>query len=143
MIKVIATLLRNSPDNVHLYDIKCRFLDDMILLSSASRDNRRIILQMSVWQDYLLGLAYIYPSNDQQTEVTDRVFELLKILLHHAIKIEFGGWRVWIDTLSILHGRVNIDENALLFTDALFFLGNKGRLFSNSDKINGRYERWR
>ena len=109
MIKVIATLLRNSPDNVHLYEIKSRFLDDMILLSS-SRENRRIILQMSVWQDYLLGLAYVYPSNDQQIEVTDRVFELLKILLHHAIKFEFGGWRVWIDSLSILHGRVTKED---------------------------------
>ena len=61
---------------------------------------------MSVWQDYLLGLAYVYPSNEQQTEITDRVFELLKILLHHAVKFELGGWRVWIDTLAILHGRV-------------------------------------
>jgi hypothetical protein len=112
MIKVIATLLRNSPDNVHLYEIKSRFLDDMMLLSS-NRENRRIILQMSVWQDYLLGLAYVYPSNDQQIEVTDRVFELLKILLHHAIKFEFGGWRVWIDTLSILHGRVNYFLNRI------------------------------
>ena len=112
MIKVIATLLRNSPDNVHLYEIKSRFLDDMMLLSS-NRENRRIILQMSVWQDYLLGLAYVYPSNDQQIEVTDRVFELLKILLHHAIKFEFGGWRVWIDTLSILHGRVNCFLNRI------------------------------
>jgi hypothetical protein len=112
MIKVIATLLRNSPDNVHLYEIKSRFLDDMMLLSS-NRENRRIILQMSVWQDYLLGLAYVYPSNDQQIEVTDRVFELLKILLHHAIKFEFGGWRVWIDTLSILHGRVNYFLNQI------------------------------
>ncbi|CAF3766606.1 unnamed protein product [Rotaria sordida] len=110
MIKVIATLLRNSPDNIHLYDIKSRFLDDMILLSSASRENRRIILQISVWQEYLLGLAYVYPSNDQQIAVTDRVFELLKILLHHAIKFEFGGWRVWIDTLSILHGRITKED---------------------------------
>ncbi|CAF3634388.1 unnamed protein product [Adineta steineri] len=110
MIKVIATLLRNSPDNIYLYDIKSRFLDDMILLSCASRENRRIILQMSVWQEYLLGIAYIYPSNDRQVEVTDRVFELLKILLHHAIKFEFGGWRVWIDTLSILHGRVTKED---------------------------------
>jgi len=110
MIKVIATLLRNSPENIHVYDIKLRFLDDMILLSSASRENRRIILQMSVWQDYLLNLAYIYPSNDQQNEVTDRVFELLKILLHHAIKFEYGGWRVWIDTLSILHGRITKED---------------------------------
>ncbi|CAF1181559.1 unnamed protein product [Rotaria sp. Silwood1] len=110
MIKVIATLLRNSPDNIYLYDIKSRFLDDMILLSSASRENRRIILQISVWQEYLLGLAYVYPLNDQQIAVTDRIFELLKILLHHAIKFEFGGWRVWIDTLSILHGRVTKED---------------------------------
>ena len=61
---------------------------------------------MSVWQEYLLGLAYVYPTDDIQIEITDRVFGLLKILLHHAIKYEFGGWRVWIDTLSILHGRV-------------------------------------
>jgi neurobeachin len=74
-----------------------------------------IILQMSVWQDYLLSLAYVYPSNEQQTDITDRVFELLKILLHHAIKFEFGGWRVWIDTLSILHGRVNLPWNVLPF----------------------------
>ncbi|CAF5108045.1 unnamed protein product, partial [Rotaria sp. Silwood1] len=69
-----------------------------------------IILQISVWQEYLLGLAYVYPLNDQQIAVTDRIFELLKILLHHAIKFEFGGWRVWIDTLSILHGRVTKED---------------------------------
>ena len=68
----------------------------------------RIILQMSVWQDYLLSLAYVYPTSDIQTEITDRVFQLLKLLLYHAIKFEYGGWRVWIDTLSILHGRVTI-----------------------------------
>jgi hypothetical protein len=88
---------------------------------------------MSVWQEYLLGLAYIYPSNEQQTEITDRVFELLKILLHHAIKFEFGGWRVWIDTLSILHGRVNLEflfySNNYLF---YLFLGNKRRLLSKN-----------
>ncbi|CAF4961274.1 unnamed protein product [Rotaria sp. Silwood1] len=38
---VIATLLRNAADNIHLYDIKLRFLDDLILLASASRENRR------------------------------------------------------------------------------------------------------
>ena len=41
MIKVVATLLRNAPHNIHLYDVKFRFLDDMILLSSANRENRR------------------------------------------------------------------------------------------------------
>ncbi|CAF4931711.1 unnamed protein product [Rotaria sp. Silwood1] len=110
MIKVIATLLRNAADNIHLYDIKLRFLDDLILLASASRENRRTILQMSVWQDYLFGLAYVYPTHEIQFEITDRVFDLLKILLHHAIKYEYGGWRVWIDTLSILHGRITKED---------------------------------
>ena len=43
MIKVISTLLRNSPDNIHIYDIKYRFLDDLILLSSVSHENRRLV----------------------------------------------------------------------------------------------------
>ncbi|CAF3278946.1 unnamed protein product [Rotaria socialis] len=110
MIKVIATLLRHASDNIHQYDIKLRFLDDLILLASASRDNRRTILQMSVWQDYLFGLAYVYPTQEIQIEITDRVFDLLKLLLHHAIKFEYGGWRVWIDTLSILHGRITKED---------------------------------
>ncbi|CAF5068562.1 unnamed protein product, partial [Rotaria socialis] len=29
---------------------------------------------------------------------------------HHAIKFEYGGWRVWIDTLSILHGRITKED---------------------------------
>lgn len=132
MIKVVATLLRNSPDNIHLYDIKLRFLDDLILLASASRENRRIILQMSVWQDYLLGVAYVYPNSEIQTEITDRVFDLLKILLHHAIKYEYGGWRVWIDTLSILHGRVSGLMNALIAMHG-YVLGDTRRLLSKSE----------
>ncbi|CAF3819258.1 unnamed protein product [Rotaria sp. Silwood1] len=65
---------------------------------------------MSVWQDYLFSLAYVYPAQEIQFEITDRVFDLLKILLHHAIKYEYGGWHVWIDTLSILHGRITKED---------------------------------
>ena len=101
-----------------------------------------IILQMSVWQDYLLSLAYVYPSNEQQTEITDRVFELLKVLLHHAVKFEFGGWRVWIDTLSILHGRVNLPWDALQFQSwRVECLGNEGRLLSSNRENGGKHER--
>jgi hypothetical protein len=76
---------------------------------------------MSVWQEYLLGLAYVYPIDEIQTEITDRVFELLNILLHHAIKYEFGGWRVWIDTLSILHGRVQFKIKSIPFMIIFLF----------------------
>ena len=61
---------------------------------------------MSVWQEFLIGLAYVYPIDQDEIELTDLVFKTFKILLHHAIKYEYGGWRVWIDTLSILHSRV-------------------------------------
>ena len=33
---------------------------------------------------------------------------LFRMLLHHAIKYEYGGWRVWIDTLAILHSKVSL-----------------------------------
>lgn len=63
---------------------------------------------MSVWQDWLFSQAYIYPHNEEEQKITDMVMALFRMLLHHAIKYEFGGWRVWIDTLAILHSKVLI-----------------------------------
>ena len=68
---------------------------------------------MSVWQEFLIGLAYVYPISNEEIEITDLVFKLFKILLHHAVKFEYGGWRVWIDTLSILHSRVSKEDYQL------------------------------
>ena len=65
---------------------------------------------MSVWQEFLIGMAHVYPIDQEEIEITNLVFEVFKILLHHAIKFEYGGWRVWIDTLSILHSRVSKEE---------------------------------
>lgn len=66
----------------------------------------RTVLQMSVWQDWLFSMAYIYPRNDEEQNLTEMVMALFRMLLHHAIKYEYGGWRVWIDTLAILHSKV-------------------------------------
>ena len=66
----------------------------------------RILLQCSVWQDWMIGLAYIYPNNEEEKKITDMVYSLLRMLLHHAMKYEWGGWRVWVDTLSIIHSKV-------------------------------------
>ena len=35
-----------------------------------------------------------------------------RMLLHHAIKFEYGGWRVWVDTLAIVHSKV--DNNNII-----------------------------
>lgn len=99
---------------------------------------------MSVWQDYLLSLAYVYPTTDIQTEITDRVFQLLKILLHHAIKLEYGGWRVWIDTLSILHGRVRVGgTNRSLHLTRMPSAGDARRLLPEGEQAGREYERRR
>lgn len=68
---------------------------------------------MSVWQEFLIGLAFVYPIDQEEIEITELVFKLFKILLHHAVKYEYGGWRVWIDTLSILHSRVAKEDYQL------------------------------
>ena len=38
------------------------------------------------------------------------------MLLHHAIKFEYGGWRVWVDTLAIVHSKVSFEEFKLQFS---------------------------
>lgn len=70
---------------------------------------------MSVWQEWLFSLAYIYPRNHEEQKITDMVMALFRMLLHHAIKYEFGGWRVWIDTLAILHSKVSGHSHQINF----------------------------
>ncbi len=41
-----------------------------------------------------------------------------RMLLHHAIKYEYGGWRVWVDTLAIVHSKVSYEEFRLQFGPA-------------------------
>ena len=53
-------------------------------------------------------MAYIYPSNEEEKKITEMVLALFRMLLHHAMKFEYGGWRVWIDTLAILHSKVGV-----------------------------------
>ncbi|KAJ8028510.1 Neurobeachin [Holothuria leucospilota] len=111
MFHVIARLIRQSAPSLEAMDVRKLFLSDMILLFNNSRENRRILLQCSVWQDWMLGLAYIYPKTDEEKRITEMVYSVLKMLLHHAMKYEWGGWRVWVDTLSIIHSKVSFENH--------------------------------
>lgn len=53
-------------------------------------------------------MAYIHPKTLEEQKVSDMVYSLFRMLLHHAIKYEYGGWRVWVDTLAIVHSKVDI-----------------------------------
>uniref|UniRef100_A0A3Q2WJA8 Neurobeachin n=1 Tax=Haplochromis burtoni TaxID=8153 RepID=A0A3Q2WJA8_HAPBU len=107
ILKVIAALLKNSPPSQESMEVRRVFLSDMIKLFNNSRENRRSLLQCSVWQEWMLSLCFINPQNNEEQKITEMVYAIFRILLYHAIKYEWGGWRVWVDTLSITHSKVS------------------------------------
>uniref|UniRef100_A0A8C3IXV5 LPS responsive beige-like anchor protein n=1 Tax=Chrysemys picta bellii TaxID=8478 RepID=A0A8C3IXV5_CHRPI len=109
VLKVIATLLRNSPQCPEALEVRRAFLSDMIKLFNNSRENRRSLLQCSVWQEWMLSLCYFNPKNSEEQKITEMVYAIFRILLYHAVKYEWGGWRVWVDTLSITHSKVTFE----------------------------------
>ncbi|XP_038548624.1 LOW QUALITY PROTEIN: neurobeachin [Micropterus salmoides] len=111
ILKVVATLLKNSTPSTELMEVRRLFLSDMIKLFSNSRENRRCLLQCSVWQDWMFSLGYINPKNSDEQKITEMVYNIFRILLYHAIKHEWGGWRVWVDTLSIAHSKVTYEAH--------------------------------
>ncbi|KAK6295851.1 hypothetical protein J4Q44_G00335640 [Coregonus suidteri] len=111
ILKVVATLLKSSSPSVELMEVRRLFLSDMIKLFSNSRENRRCLLQCSVWQDWMFSLGYINPKNPEEQKMMEMVYNIFRILLYHAIKYEWGGWRVWVDTLSIAHSKVTYEAH--------------------------------
>ncbi|XP_040891904.1 lipopolysaccharide-responsive and beige-like anchor protein isoform X3 [Toxotes jaculatrix] len=111
ILKVIAALLKNSPPSPESMEVRRVFLSDMIKLFNNSRENRRSLLQCSVWQEWMLSLCFINPRNSEEQKITEMVYAIFRILLYHAIKYEWGGWRVWVDTLSITHSKVTFEQH--------------------------------
>uniref|UniRef100_A0A3P8U879 LPS responsive beige-like anchor protein n=1 Tax=Amphiprion percula TaxID=161767 RepID=A0A3P8U879_AMPPE len=109
ILKVIAAVLKNSPPSAESMEVRRVFLSDMIKLFNNSRENRRSLLQCSVWQEWMLSLCFINPRNNEEQKITEMVYAIFRILLYHAIKYEWGGWRVWVDTLSITHSKVRTE----------------------------------
>ena len=65
------------------------------------------IIHPYIQQEWLIALAYIHPRSTEEQKISDMVYSLFRMLLHHAIKYEYGGWRVWVDTLAIVHSKVS------------------------------------
>uniref|UniRef100_A0A8C5P734 LPS responsive beige-like anchor protein n=1 Tax=Leptobrachium leishanense TaxID=445787 RepID=A0A8C5P734_9ANUR len=111
ILKVIAILLRNSPQCPETMEVRRMFLSDMIKLFNNSRDNRRSLLQCSVWQEWMLSICFFNPKDSEELKITEMVYAIFRILLYHAIKYEWGGWRVWVDTISITHSKVTFETH--------------------------------
>lgn len=63
----------------------------------------------------MFSLGYINPKNSEEQKITEMVYNIFRILLYHAIKYEWGGWRVWVDTLSIAHSKVRVSFETSVF----------------------------
>ncbi|KAK7166378.1 hypothetical protein R3I93_006216 [Phoxinus phoxinus] len=140
ILKVIAALLKNAPQGAESMEVRRIFLSDMIKLFNNSRENRRSLLQCSVWQEWMLSLCFINPKNSEEQKITEMVYAIFRILLYHAIKYEWGGWRVWVDTLSITHSKVTFEQHkdnlARLFLEYQR-LGSEGGSESGIRTISG------
>ena len=62
---------------------------------------------------------------------------LPRMLLHHAIKYEYGGWRVWVDTLAIVHSKVSFEEFKLQFS-AMYEQYERRRADTLTDPVERR-----
>lgn len=78
ILKVVATLIRQSKQTDQLLEVKKLFLSDMTLLCNNNRENRRTVLQMSVWQEWLIAMAYIHPKNGEEQKISDMVYSLFR-----------------------------------------------------------------
>lgn len=58
----------------------------------------------------MFSLGYINPKNSEEQKIAEMVYNIFRILLYHAVKYEWGGWRVWVDTLSIAHSKVRTSD---------------------------------
>lgn len=66
----------------------------------------------------MFSLGYINPKNSEEQKMTEMMYNIFRILLYHAIKYEWGGWRVWVDTLSIAHSKVSAAQKRETLTSA-------------------------
>merc|ERR1712098_535279 len=75
--------------------------------------------------------------NEEESKISDMVFSLFRMLLHHAIKYEYGGWRVWVDTLAIVHSKVSFEEFKLQFS-AMYEQYERRRADTLTDPVERR-----
>lgn len=76
----------------------------MTLLCNNNRENRRTVLQMSVWQEWLIAMAYIHPKNSEEQKISDMVYSLFRwvsvaILIkdfHFLIKTDMSTSLSWV-----------------------------------------------
>ncbi len=100
ILKVVASLIRQSKSSPDLEEVKKLFLSDMTLLCNNNRymtlSNATLTLSNAMFiaektderyykclsgEEWLISLAYIHPKNAEEAKISDMVFALFRMLL--------------------------------------------------------------
>ncbi|OAF67284.1 hypothetical protein A3Q56_04940 [Intoshia linei] len=114
IIITIISCIGKSEHCSELLDVVIIFLEDLYRLVVKSGINRRLILQLTVWQNWVYSLSFLRPSCDKENKINELIVDIIIVLLHHALKYENCGWRVWVDTISIIHSIDSYNEFKLM-----------------------------
>ena len=89
ILKVCATLIRQSKSSDALLEVKKLFLSDMTLLCNNNRDNRRTVLQMSVWQVRFLAATSSSRNTPWLLLLLLRIMMMLPLIINSYNLISF------------------------------------------------------
>lgn len=116
LLKVIAELIERSKQTDECKHIREIFLKDIFALCKNNVRNKRCILQLPIWQEWLFSLLHTHPRSHVERHVTGLVLAVAHMLIVHAVKHEFGGWCVWIDSMALLHYKICREEYKIYAT---------------------------
>uniref|UniRef100_A0A8C8A375 Neurobeachin b n=1 Tax=Oryzias sinensis TaxID=183150 RepID=A0A8C8A375_9TELE len=104
-------MIHTNTLSVTIYNTLYEILTEQVCTQVVHKPHLEPDSTCSVWQDWMFSLCYINPKNSEEQKISDMVYNIFRILLYHAIKYEWGGWRVWVDTLSIAHSKVTYEAH--------------------------------
>ncbi|KAK4470499.1 hypothetical protein MN116_006047, partial [Schistosoma mekongi] len=113
LLKVIAHLIAQSEQTAEIFTIKDTFIQHLFIFCTQNPYNKKTILQLSIWQDWLLHLVPLYPNNKINANLLLKILRLIRILLIYGICNELGSWQVLVDTLALIH--LHICEERLTY----------------------------
>uniref|UniRef100_A0A8C5UFU5 LPS responsive beige-like anchor protein n=1 Tax=Malurus cyaneus samueli TaxID=2593467 RepID=A0A8C5UFU5_9PASS len=102
-------MLQTSLFTMTTYNVLFEVLTEQICTQVIHKQHPDPDSTCSVWQEWMLSLCCFNPKTSEEQKITEMVYTIFRILLYHAIKYEWGGWRVWVDTLSITHSKVTFE----------------------------------
>ncbi|TNN17645.1 Neurobeachin, partial [Schistosoma japonicum] len=113
LLQVIAHLIAQSEQTAEIFAIKDTFIQHLFVFCTQNPYNKKTILQLSIWQNWLLHLVPLYPNNKINANFLLKILRLIRILLIYGICHELGSWQVLVDTLALIH--LHICEERLTY----------------------------